>query len=82
MRVCEPCLDSILTTYGSNWTQADTEADVNDNTVCSSCEKEIEVEEPHALFATVYRRGQEREDWFGLYCRECALGLVDALKLE
>jgi len=82
MRLCGECLDSVFATYGSHWAKADAEADVSDETVCSSCEETLDSQEPHALFCTVYRRGQEREDWFGIYCRGCASGLVEALKLE
>lgn len=82
MRLCGPCLDSVFATYGGNWTQADAEDEISDTAMCAACEKAVTETEPHALFCTVYRPGQEREDWFGLYCQGCAMGLVDALKLE
>jgi len=82
MRLCGPCLDSVFETYGGNWQKADLEAELSESSLCAACETLIAEEEPHALFATLYRRGSEREDWYALYCLRCALGLVDAFKLE
>jgi len=82
MRLCGPCLDSVFATHGPLWEKADVETEPQHLSVCSACCQEITDEEPHALFCTVYRRGQDREDWFGLYHAQCAFGLVDALHLE
>lgn len=82
LRVCASCLDSIFATYGGHWTKADIESDEAYDPVCGTCEASLEtVAEPHAFFLTVYRRGQEREDWFGQYCPGCAMGLADNLAL-
>jgi hypothetical protein len=83
MRVCSSCLDSIFATYGGHWTKADVDSDEDYDPVCGTCEKDpTETEgEAHAFFGTTYRRGQERQDWFGSYCRECASGLATALEL-
>lgn len=83
MRVCAPCLDSVFATYGGHWTKADVESDEAYDPVCGTCEEtpESKGELPHAFFATTYRRGREREDWFGSYCRDCAMGLADQLGL-
>jgi hypothetical protein len=82
MRLCNACLDSVFATYGGNWARADVEDDVADPSVCASCEKTVENQAPHAFFLTAYVRGQERQDWFGVYCRGCADALVAALSLE
>lgn len=83
MRVCSPCLDNVFTTLGTSWIRASTESEDPGPTVCGSCGiEQVEGEEWHAFFATCFRRGQEREDWFGIYCRECADQLVSVLGLE
>jgi len=83
LRVCDPCLDDVFATYGSQWVRVALDSDDEPSALCGSCSEPLEsVREPHAFFATVYRRGQEREDWFSQLCPECASGLVDKWHLE
>lgn len=83
MRVCGPCLDNVFNTLGSRWIVASIDSEDPGPTVCGACASSFEEDqEPHAFFATCFRRGQERQDWFGIYCRECANQLVEVLGLE
>jgi hypothetical protein len=82
LRVCDPCLDSIFETYGSSWVRVSLDSDDIPTALCGSCSEPLDgVEERHALFATVYRRGQEREDWFSEVCPGCASQLVERFSL-
>jgi len=83
LRVCDPCLDHIFETFGSTWVRITLDSEDEPSPLCVSCSTSLdELDEPHAFFATVYRRGQEREDWFGQLCPGCASGLVDELHLS
>ena len=82
LRVCDPCLDNLFATLGSKWTRAEVDSEDAPSAVCGSCGKQDEsLGERHAFFLTVYRRGEEREDWFGQYCAGCASDVVDTLSL-
>jgi hypothetical protein len=82
LRLCDPCLDSLFATLGTQWIRATGDDDGNFLPLCGTCSQSLEsLDDPHAFFLTVYRRGQEREDWFGAYCAGCAAGLIDTLKL-
>lgn len=83
LRVCPTCLDDLFATHGQRWVKIDLDDGDDFEAVCGTCGADLDgVADPHAFFLTVYRRGQEREDWFGQYCPECASGMVDMLKLE
>lgn len=82
MRVCNPCLDHLFTQEGKYWIKADIEDDTDPVPLCGSCRGELgSLVEPYAFFITVYRRGQEREDWFSTYCEGCALNMIDSWSL-
>lgn len=50
--------------------------------VCSSCAQEgIEPSALDPLFATVYRRGDERSDYYATLCRECGDRVIAELGL-
>jgi len=82
LRVCDPCLDHVFETFGSSWVRVALDEFDEPSALCGSCSEPLsESVEPHAFFATVYRRGQEREDWFSHLCPGCAAGLVDQFSL-
>lgn len=83
MRVCGPCLDNLFSTLGSSWILASTESEDPGPSVCNSCQLPQRTGgEYHAFFLTCFRHGQEREDWFGAYCADCADDLAETLSLE
>lgn len=83
LRVCPTCLDELFAVDGVRWVQVSMDDGDEFEPVCAACGTDLDgVADPHAFFLTVYRRGQEREDWYGQYCPKCASDLVDKLQLE
>lgn len=82
LRVCPSDLDEILATHAAEWTSVDTDDGSLEIQVCGACgaapEGDVRFD---ALFATVYRRGADRSDYFGRYCPKCSNGVVDTFGL-
>jgi hypothetical protein len=67
-RTCPSCLGNVYEWVQTHLVPANGDLS-SDSSVCVVCDKP---EFPRvALFATVYRHGEEREDWWGQACRGC-----------
>ena len=82
MRVCPVDLDSILgqERLGLFLVSDDTQALVTD--MCGSCgQRATNVFPLDQLYLPVYRRGQEREDYFAELCKNCGDKLIAEWRL-
>lgn len=83
MRVCSVDLDSILGSerYGLLEAGDDTEALVTN--VCGSCgQRSTGPNSLDSLYLPVYRRGQERQDYYGEFCPSCGDRIIAEWKLS
>ena len=82
MRLCADCLDGLLETYGDKWQLVDAVDAGGLDLLCAGCRNEIESSvDRAAFFATAYRKGAERADYFAAYCNGCASALATSLQL-
>lgn len=83
LRLCAEHMDRFLSQYGSRWTDANATDEVPSREVCSSCGSEEALDSGNAaIFCTVFRRGQERRDYFGPLCKPCSATIELALGLQ
>lgn len=83
MRLCGPCLASVLSGVGSEWISADTGTPGLDLPMCSACSKPVPSQDrAWAIFATAYPPGANRDDYFGAVHSSCASEFVAGLGLE
>lgn len=83
MRVCGPCIEATFATLGDAWIRVDVSDEGELALVCAACSSKHD--DPSffdSFFCTVYKKGEEREDWFAYYCPTCAKGLIDTLDLK
>lgn len=82
MRVCGPCLDGLMETLGLNWINVSGEPEGELPSVCAACgQGSFDDGRLNSFFATVYRKGQEKEDFYALYCPNCSSDLIQTLEL-
>lgn len=83
MRLCGPCLASVLSGVGGEWIPADSSDAGVDLPMCSACSKPVQAsDDSWAVFATAYPPGSNRDDYFGQLHAACATGFVDGLGLK
>lgn len=78
LRVCAKCLDQVMDDHKAEWSPVDSDGAPLDSSVCATCDSEAASgDRLNPLFVTVYRKGEERLDYFGSYCGDCATQLAD-----
>ena len=83
LRVCSGCLDSLLQVHGSRWTLVDGDGASEGDFLCAGCSSELGPEQGRtAFFATAYRKGSDRQDYFAYYCHGCAFQLASSLGVD
>lgn len=77
LRLCADCLDTLLSGEGENWGKVDDETADFAPMVCSACGAKASAPSAMAaFFATIYRRGADRVDYFASFCHDCAKKVV------
>lgn len=77
LRLCADCLSTILSDEDDAWKQVTDDADLRPSLVCSACGEGGDAPSAFsAIFATVYRRGADRVDYFAQECHDCAKATV------
>lgn len=82
LRVCPNDLDELLSAHQREWLCLSDDDSIDLGPVCGACGQRFEeASDLQPLFITVYRRGQDREDYFARYCETCAADLANVLGL-
>jgi hypothetical protein len=78
LRVCGPDLDEVLATYDGWWTLVDDDTLALGDRVCSAHGDEGAPPPARAdVFVYVWRRGDERAEYYGVICDDHARDLIN-----
>lgn len=83
LRLCTACLTELLERHAKDWQDPDEVDGSNWSQVCYGCGSYSNgVRSTSPFFLSLYRRGQDRQDLYSVYCQQCSDALVDELGLE
>jgi hypothetical protein len=83
MRLCPEHMDQVLGSESLGLAEVRDDGETIDFAVCGACGEDADSGATLAsLFATVYRRGAERADYFSALCHACAERAVSDYRLD
>ena len=83
LRLCTACLTDLLERHEKDWLDAAEVDGSHWSERCYACGSYANgTRSTSPFFLSLFRRGQDRQDLYSVYCPQCADALVDELGLE